>query len=72
MTLETGTQLDPYEIMSPLGAGGRGEVYRVIDTRLDREIAAGDAVALLPNSCYLSASVDNRFGPPRHPDGYDR
>ncbi len=39
MTLATGHQLGPYEIVSPLGAGGMGEVYRAKDTRLDREVA---------------------------------
>src|SRR6185503_12308402 len=39
MPLANGTQLGPYEIQSPLGAGGIGEVYRARDTRLGREVA---------------------------------
>jgi len=37
--LTSGTKLGPYEIRSPLGAGGMGEVYRARDTRLDRIVA---------------------------------
>src|SRR5262245_27305771 len=39
MGLEPGTRLGPFEIISPLGSGGMGEVYRARDTRLGREIA---------------------------------
>src|SRR3990172_1470327 len=39
MTLPAGGQLGPYQILSPVGAGGQGEVYRAKDTRLDRVVA---------------------------------
>jgi serine/threonine protein kinase len=55
MGLTSGTKLGPYEIQSPLGAGGMGEVYRARDTRLDRAVA----VKILPS--HLSVSHDTRL-----------
>ena len=39
MALEAGTKLGHYEVVSSLGAGGMGEVYRARDTNLGREVA---------------------------------
>ena len=39
MPIVAGTRFGPYEIQSPVGAGGMGEVYRAKDTRLDRTVA---------------------------------
>ncbi|HET6349863.1 MAG TPA: protein kinase, partial [Candidatus Krumholzibacteria bacterium] len=57
MTLNAGTRLGPYEILSPLGAGGMGEVYRAKDTRLGREVA----VKVLPQHLSSNPEVRARF-----------
>ena len=57
MTLSTGTRLGPYEILSPLGAGGMGEVYRARDERLKRDVA----IKVLPASYSQDADRLRRF-----------
>src|SRR6266567_4281454 len=57
MSLSSGTRLGPYEIHSPLGAGGMGEVYRARDTRLERTVA----VKVLPSHLSASSEVRQRF-----------
>jgi eukaryotic-like serine/threonine-protein kinase len=54
MTIEAGSRLGPYEVLSPIGAGGMGEVYRARDTRLGRDVA----VKVLP--AHMSSSPELR------------
>jgi Tol biopolymer transport system component len=57
MTLVPGTRLGPYEILSALGAGGMGEVYRARDTRLDRTVA----IKILPTELASDPDLRVRF-----------
>lgn len=57
MALTPGTKLGPYEIDSPLGAGGMGEVYRARDTRLGRDVA----VKVLPSHLSSDPELRARF-----------
>ncbi len=56
--LATGTKLGPYEIQSPLGAGGMGEVYRSRDTRLDRTVAIKVLASHLSSSPELKQRME--------------
>jgi len=57
MVIQAGERLGPYEILAPLGAGGMGEVYRALDTRLGRMVA----VKVLPEHLAADPEVLARF-----------
>ena len=57
MNLAAGHRLGPYEIVSPIGAGGMGEVFRARDTRLDRSVA----IKILPAEFAANESLKIRF-----------
>jgi eukaryotic-like serine/threonine-protein kinase len=57
LAIRTGQHLGPYEILSAIGAGGMGEVYRARDTRLDRIVA----IKILPDHLASRAELRERF-----------
>src|SRR3989442_1721574 len=57
MPLQPGARLGPYEILSPAGSGGMGEVYRARDTRLDRTVA----IKVLPQHLSSNVMLRQRF-----------
>jgi serine/threonine protein kinase len=57
MSLTPGTKLGPYEILTPIGAGGMGEVYKAKDTRLDRTVA----IKVLPSHLSDNTHLKERF-----------
>ena len=57
MPLAPGTRLGPYQILSPLGAGGMGEVYRAHDAKLNRDVA----IKILPHAVASDQAARSRF-----------
>ncbi len=57
MTLHTGTRLGAYEIVAAIGAGGMGEVYKALDTRLNRSVA----IKVLPGHISGDPEAKARF-----------
>ena len=57
MSLAPGTRLGPYEVMTPLGSGGMGEVYRARDPKLNREVA----IKILPEALAADPAALARF-----------
>ena len=57
MPLAAGDKLGPYEVLSPIGAGGMGEVYKARDTRLDRTVA----IKVLPEHIAKREDLRARF-----------
>src|SRR5678809_353828 len=57
MTIQAGSRLGPYELVSPIGAGGMGEVWRARDPRLGRDVA----IKVLPASFSADADRLRRF-----------
>jgi Tol biopolymer transport system component len=57
MPLPNGTKIGPYEIRSPIGAGGMGEVYRAVDSRLGRDVA----IKVLPKTFACDSDRLHRF-----------
>ncbi len=58
MSLPPGRRLGPYEIISPIGAGGVGEVLKAKDTRLQRTVAkSGTRTGLLPREAWRASEI---------------
>ena len=57
MFLAPGTRLGPYEVTAKIGEGGRGEVYRATDTKLNRDVA----LKVLPPCRFANQATSTRY-----------
>lgn len=57
MTFSPGAELGPYRLLGPLGSGGMGEVYKAVDTRLQRTVA----IKILPSEAVSNPRRQTRF-----------
>lgn len=62
MALHPGNKLGPYEILAPLGARGKGEVYHPLDTRLERGVAIKVLLSELAADGDLAFVMNDRRG----------
>src|SRR5690242_13522034 len=69
--LTSGSRLGPYEIISPIGAGGMGEVYKARDTRLDRSVAVKVSAARFSDRFAQEARAVAAFNHPHICTLYD-
>ena len=65
MPLAAGSRLGPYEVLSAIGAGGMGEVYRARDTKLNREVALKILPADIRARCRSTRPLQARSTSPR-------
>jgi serine/threonine protein kinase len=71
MSMSSGTRLGPYEMLSPLGAGGMGEVYRARDPKLGRDVGCDFNGANLLGGPGDPSLPEQRSRPSSHTQYYD-
>jgi len=66
MTLSDGTRVGPYQVLSLVGVGGMGEVYRARDTTLNRDIALKVLPGAGDDGLYVRVAAWRHMGDQRH------